>query len=33
MLDRHLRPESTAAGLMLPHDGWGRLTGQKTTQH
>ena len=33
MLDCHLRPESTAAGLMLPHDGWGCLAGQKPTQH
>lgn len=33
MLDCHLRPESTAAGLVLPHVGWGCLTGQKPTQH
>lgn len=33
MLDCHLRAGSTAAGLVLPRDGWGRLTGQKPTQH
>lgn len=31
MSDCHLRSESTAAGLVLPNDGWGCLTGQKPT--
>lgn len=32
-LDCHPRAEGAAAGLVLPHHGWGCLTAQKPTQH
>lgn len=33
MVDCHPRAEGAAAGLVLPHHGWGCLTAQKPTQH